>query len=102
MAFGQHRKIVELAFVDTVGTCADDDSCNLGQFESLRKNLLQPLQRRVCVRIRLKISKVFFCTAVALLMKFDPLFELLANAFLWRAIGGGKSIVIAEGAPSGG
>lgn len=49
VVLGKRCKVVELVFVDAIGTRSDNDPCDLGQFECLRKNFLQPFQRSVGV-----------------------------------------------------
>lgn len=49
VVLGKRGEVVEFAIVDAIGTCTDDNPCDFGQFECLRKNLLQPFQRSIGV-----------------------------------------------------
>ena len=100
--FGQPGEIVELRPVDAVGTRSDDDPRHLGQFESLRENLFQPLQRSIRIRKRLEIGQIPFGRTIATAMELDPFLELSADALVRSAVGRRESRVVAERATARG
>lgn len=75
---------------------------HLGQFESLREDLPQPLQRSIRIRKRLEIGQIPFGRTIATAMELDPFLELSADALVRSAVGRRESRVVAERATARG
>lgn len=88
------------AVVDNVRPRADDDSNDFGHFQGLFVDVLQFLNRLVCVRKRLEISKILVRPAITPSMELNAFLNLLTDGLLWPTIRRIESLVAAKSASS--
>ena len=86
------------AVVDKVGPRADDDANDFGHFQGLFVDVLQFLNRLVCVRKRLEISEILVRPAITPLVEFNAFLNLLTDGLLRPTIGRIESLVAAKSA----
>lgn len=90
------RQIIELLGVHAVGARPDDDTRHAGICERLAVERPEPFERGVGIRKRLEINQVARRRTVAPAVEFDPLGDLLSDAFGRDAVRGSERPVITE------
>ncbi len=86
------------AVVDKVGSRADDDSNDFGHFQGLFVDVLQFLNRLVCVRKRLEISEILVRPAITPSVELNAFLNLLTDGLLRPTIRRVESLVAAKSA----